>query len=63
MFSVQLLKLTKLLDKLSKLALWLLLVGDSLVWGVFFCLLLFVCFSNIERLICARTHGHALIYL
>lgn len=30
---------------------------------MWFFLLSFVCFSNVERLICARTHGHALMYL
>lgn len=60
MLSIYLLSLTKLLDKLSELVLWLLLIAFFCVCRCFF---FFVCFSNVESLICARTHGHALMYL
>lgn len=63
-FLTYLLRLIKLLDNLSMLALsafgwvFLWLLCANIFWRG-----LFVCFSNVESLTCARNHGHALIYL
>lgn len=61
-FLTYLLRLLKLLDNLSMIVL------SAFVWDLCCCVQifwrgLFVCFSNVESLIYARSHGHALMCL